>query len=157
MDDREVCYIFVIYFTAGRKWDGSKPSTLEMVSWRVEQSKQELKDIRIRLLQDAARLNKALEKKDPLLLQLCADWMCAGIYKNEVQRVCPFYKECQPEGRYPIEALLKPIEEKKKKLSKVLDDNAEKITNAALESGCGTFLTGDVKKAGASFIKKVLL
>lgn len=120
MDDREVCYIFVIYFTAGRKWDGSKPSTLEMVSWRVETTAQEREDIRTNLLHTAARLNKALATKDPLLLQLCADWMCAGIYKNEVQRTCPYYIECQPEGRYPIETLLKPIEEKKLRAKKVL-------------------------------------
>jgi len=149
MDDREVCYIFVIYFTAGRKWDGSKPSTLEMVAWRIELSKQEREDIRTRLLRDAARLNKALVNKDPLLLQLCADWMCVGIYKNEVQRICPYYTECQPEGRYPIETLLKPVEEKKKKASKALDVIAEDITNMIIESE-------EVKKSGKSFVKKTL-
>ncbi len=115
MADREVAYIFVIYFTAGRKWDGTKPSTLEMVSWKVELTDQERIDIRQNLLSGANRLNKALQKKDPKLLQLCADWMCAGIYQNKVQRVCPYYTECEPEGRYPIDVLLKPIEEKKKK------------------------------------------
>ena len=149
MDDREVGYIFVIYFTAGRKWDGTKPSTLEMVAWRVELSKQEREDIRTRLLQDAARLNKALGKKDPLLLQLCADWMCVGIYKNEVQRVCPYYKECQPEGRYPIDVLLKPIEEKKKKVMKVLDVIAESTTDLALSSA-------KLSGVGVSFVKKLL-
>jgi hypothetical protein len=149
MDDREVGYIFVIYFTAGRKWDGTKPSTLEMVAWRVELSKQDRADIRARLLQDAARLNKALGKKDPLLLQLCADWMCAGIYKNEVQRVCPYYKECQPEGRYPIETLLKPIEDKKKKVMKVLDVIAESTTDLTPSSA-------KLNGAGVSFVKKLL-
>jgi hypothetical protein len=132
MADRAVAYIFVIYFTAGRKWDGSKPSTLEMVSWKVELSQQERADIRQRLLDEAGRLNKALVKKDPLLLQLCADWMCVGIYQNKVQRTCPYYEDCQPEGRYPLDMLLKPIEEKKKKTSKTFDSLSERLTKVSL-------------------------
>jgi hypothetical protein len=132
MADRDVAYIFVIYFTAGRKWDGSKPSTLEMVSWKVELTDQERIDIRQKLLTEANRLNKALVKKDPLLLQLCADWMCVGIYQNKVQRTCPYYHDCQPEGRYPIDVLLKPIEEKKKKVTKTFNSLAERLTESVL-------------------------
>jgi hypothetical protein len=127
MADRPEAYIFVIYFTAGRKWDGTKPSTLEMVAWKVELTDQERVDIRQRLLNEASRLNKALSKKDPMLLQLCADWMCVGIYKNEVQRTCPYYTDCQPEGRYPIDVLLKPIEEKKAKTKRVFDGLVSKL------------------------------
>lgn len=134
MADKALSYIFVIYFTAGRKWDGTKPSSLEMVAWRVELTPQERSDIRDRMLQDTARLNKALSKKDPTLLQLCADWMCAGIYKNEVTRACPYYEDCQPEGRYPIEMMLKPIEEKKARAKKTTDGGATPVLASSLES-----------------------
>jgi hypothetical protein len=75
--------------------------------------------------------------------------MCVGIYKNEVQRVCPYYKECQPEGRYPIETLLKPIEDKKKKAMKVLDVIAESTTDLSLSSA-------KLSRTGVSFVKKLL-
>jgi hypothetical protein len=77
-----------------------------------------------------------------------------------VQRTCPYYKDCQPEGRYPIDALLKPIEEKKKRTSKTLAGLAEKLTeNISGDSDeasppVNTATIAGTKKEGLSFVKR---
>jgi hypothetical protein len=98
-------YILVIYFTAGRSWDGKKPSTLELMAWKItvtpkeqEEDLQVLVDTRLQLIE--AGKTGEFEK-----LPLCYDFSCFSEYKKEVTRVCPFYNECQPsEERYNAKA-----------------------------------------------------
>ena len=105
MEDLPVGHVMVLYLTAGRRWNGTKPSALELVSWQVELTADERADIRKQLLLEADRLMKAVTARKPLEVDLCPEWQCANIYKGEVQSVCPFYEDCQPEGRYPLVVL----------------------------------------------------
>jgi len=106
MEDAPIGHVVVLYTNSGRRWDGSKPSTLEIVSWRIELTAQERKDIRDALVAEKDRLLDAVNTKQPTKVDLCPDWMCANIYKGEVQSVCPFYENCKPEGRYPLRVLV---------------------------------------------------
>lgn len=93
-------YILVIYFTAGRKWTGDKPSTLELVAWKIETAPEE-QQIELQYLIDTrASLIEAKETGQFEKLPLCYSFSCFSEYKKEVTRVCPFYNECQPEGRF---------------------------------------------------------
>lgn len=117
MEDAPVGHVVVIYTNAGRKWDNSKASMIERVSWRIELSAQERKEIRDALVEGKERLLDAIKTKQPKKVDLCADWMCASVYKGEVNSVCPFYLDCKPEGRFPLEVLTgvaKPKAKKKK-------------------------------------------
>lgn len=117
MEDAPVGHVVVIYTNAGRKWDGSKPSMVDRASWRIELTKQERKDIRDTLVAEKDRLLTAIAEKNPKGVDLCAEWMCASVYKGEVNSVCPFYLDCKPEGRFPLEVLTgaaKPKAKKKK-------------------------------------------
>lgn len=108
MAGRSFGHIIVIYFTANRSWDGKKPSTLEIKSWKVTMSEQD----RVRAK------NVLIERRDGLKLvqdgvnsyeslPLCWAFKCGKEYKGEVQNLCPFYYSCRPEGRYPLAVLIK--------------------------------------------------
>lgn len=106
MEDCPIGHVLVLYITAGRRFDGKKASTMELVSWQVEIDADERREIREQLVAEKDRLLHAVKVKNPKLVDLCPEWQCANIYKGEVQSVCPFYEnECKPEGRYPIEVL----------------------------------------------------
>lgn len=118
MEDAPVGHVVVIYTNAGRKWDGSKSSMVERASWRIELTKKEREDIRAALVEQKDRLLEAVKNKQPKAVDLCADWMCANIYKGEVNSVCPFYEDCKPEGRWPLKVLVgdpKPKAARKRK------------------------------------------
>lgn len=112
MSDKPIGHVLVLYLTAGRKWDGSAPSALELVSWRVELTKQERTEIRAALVSEKDRLFDAIKQRKPEMVDLCPDWMCANIYKGEVKDVCPYYEDCKPKGRYPLTVLI-PLEKPK--------------------------------------------
>ena len=106
MGDTPIGHILVLYITAGRRWDGKKASTMELVSWQIDLDAEERAEIRNQLVAEKDRLLNAVKVKNPKLVDLCPEWQCASIYKGEVQSVCPFYEnECKPEGRYPIQVL----------------------------------------------------
>lgn len=100
MEQKLEGYILVIYFTAGRKYDNSKPSTLELVAWKIETTPEE-QQVELQYLTDTrASLIEAKETGDISKLPLCYSFSCFSEYKKEVTRVCPFYNECQPKDRY---------------------------------------------------------
>mgnify|MGYP001579340628 CR=1 FL=1 len=108
MADKEIGHILVVFFTANRRWDGTKPSSMEWVSWEVRMTKAERSAQRLEMGRGKDALLLAVKTQQPKLVGLCPEWQCASIFKGEVQSVCPFYEECQPEGRYPLAVLTGP-------------------------------------------------
>lgn len=108
MAKRTFGHIVVIYFVAGRTWDGKKPSTLEIVAWKVTISKQEslnaiteLKERRdaLKLVQEGRTSHESLPN--------CWQFKCGSVYKGQLSKLCPFYHECKPEDLYPERVFLK--------------------------------------------------
>lgn len=100
-------WIIVIYFVAGRKWDNSKSSNLEIVCWRVTFTDQELQEFRLNIKGTRDLLDRALVSDDFKTLKLCPPWKCGRVFKGEVEGLCFAYDKCQPEGRFPLEELIK--------------------------------------------------
>jgi len=99
--NRKEGHIIVIYFTANRTWNGTKASTLEIVTWKVTTTSKDRNYIKIGLVSTRNLLNAVVNDKEKFnSLPLCWDWMCGQEFKGEV-RLCQFYEKCQPEGRYP--------------------------------------------------------
>ena len=93
-------YILVIYFTAGRSWDGKKPSTLELMAWKIIVTPKEQEDDLASLVDTRSKLIEASTTGDFSTLPLCYEFSCFSEYKKEVTRVCPFYGLCEPDDRY---------------------------------------------------------
>jgi hypothetical protein len=93
-------YILVIYFTAGRRWDAKKASTLEMVAWKIETTPEEQLEELKYLEETRANLIKATETGEFDKLPLCYQFSCFSEYKKEITKVCPWYGECQPDDRH---------------------------------------------------------
>jgi hypothetical protein len=112
--------ILVIYFTAGRRWDGKSPSTLELESWSVEVTPEEqAQDLKyLEVTRTTLRNAENSGKFDKL--PLCYDFCCFSEYKGKITKVCPFYGECQPDDRFNQGAL---------DLWEELYDSGEQITN----------------------------
>jgi hypothetical protein len=106
MSGRDEAYIVVVFFVAGRAWNGKSPSSLEIVSWKLTSTEQERTEILETLEYGAIELDRALEEKDPLYVMLCAQWKCGQVYQKKISNLCPHYDACKPEGRYPQEVLL---------------------------------------------------
>lgn len=105
---RKKARILVIYPVAGRKWDGSQSSTVEIAVWTVTFAPADLKEIEADMKETAGLLDEALKEKDHTELPLCLLWKCGREWKKEL-KLCPFYKICKPHGRYPEEKLLDKI------------------------------------------------
>jgi len=114
MAGRTSGHIVVVYFVAGRTFSGGKPSTLEIRSWKVEITQDEIRDIKAGLLLIRDGLNKAMQTNNHKVLPLCWEFKCASIYQGKTSRICPFYEKCQPEGRYPINVFVQNKERQKK-------------------------------------------
>lgn len=102
-------HIVVIYFVAGRDASGSKPSALEIRSWKVTITPEEAREIKNNLLEARNQLNLAIKTKNPSILPLCWVFKCGNVYKDVVTRLCPFYSDCKPamgqDIRYPLPEL----------------------------------------------------
>ncbi len=108
LENRSFGHIVVIYFVAGRKWDGKTPSTLEIVTWKVSIDEQDRHRAKTELIERRDALKMVQEgRKSFEVLPLCWAFKCGKPYKGKVDRLCPFYHTCKPEGRYPVEALIK--------------------------------------------------
>jgi len=105
-------WIIVIYFVAGRKWDGSKPSKLEIVTWKVTMTAEEQEKVRQDLISRRDMLMAAEEEENHEQLPLCWEFMCASVYKGKVDEICPHYDECRPQGRYPLKFIIRASDEK---------------------------------------------
>ncbi len=101
---RKKARILVIYPVAGRKWDGSQSSTVEIKVWTVEFSDTDLEEIAAEMKDLVGELDNALKKKNPQYLPLCPLWKCGREWKKEL-KLCPFYDLCRPKNRYPEEVL----------------------------------------------------
>ena len=116
MADVRLGYIVVIYFTAGRNPWKKKASTLEVVAWSVEITDEEANDVYNEMLDIKENLEKAISESNPSLIPICKEtWRCLQIYKNEVTKICPYYEECKPSGRYPLDIGIKVCAKKKGK------------------------------------------
>lgn len=93
-------YILVVYFTAGRTWDGKNASTLELMAWKIETTPEE-QALELKYLVDTrANLIEATQTGKFEKLPLCYSFCCFSEYKKEITKVCPYYNECQPNGRH---------------------------------------------------------
>jgi hypothetical protein len=98
--------IVVFYLTPGRNWKGDKQSTPILKTWDVEFTEQELAEGKAYAFRMAKAMTEAKDTKNHTVLPLCEDWMCGSKQKDGVHINCPYYNDCQPEGRWP-EKLLK--------------------------------------------------
>jgi hypothetical protein len=142
MADRPTAYILVIYFTAGRKWDGSQASTLEIASWKLDLTETDRSAIRDRIFKTRDDLNRALKEKRPEILRLCPEWMCGREYKDK-RSICPYYEDCKPEGRYPLNVLFPPKQKRERKK-----------TGHAAHSGLFKKKSGSTQARGTGLFKK---
>lgn len=91
--------ILVIFFTAGRTWKADKASVLEIMAWKVTVTPKEQEDDLASLVDTRSRLIEASKTGEFEKLPLCYEFSCYSEYKKEVTRVCPFYLQCEPDGR----------------------------------------------------------
>jgi hypothetical protein len=99
--------ILVIFPVAGRKWDGSASSTVEVVSWNISFSDKEIEENKLYLQDMVAKLDKAFttrDKADIEVLMPCPSWKYGSLTKEvgkEARHVlnvdCEFAKMC-PRG-----------------------------------------------------------
>lgn len=92
--------ILVIYFTAGRKWDGKGASNLELHVWNVAFTAKELEVVRVDMDQTVAMIEKAIKTKNPSILPPAPKWLLkefpgsvAGKYgkkEQEAEKLSPF-------------------------------------------------------------------
>mgnify|MGYP001611850357 CR=1 FL=1 len=100
-------YIVVVYFTAGRNPWKKKPSTLEIIAWKVDITEEERNDLYNEMINTKESIETAVNLGKPGMLPLCEMFRCGSVYKGEVQRTCAYYNTCKPDGRYPEEQLIK--------------------------------------------------
>lgn len=95
--------ILVIFPTAGRKWDGSASSTVEVVAWEVRFSPAELEAIKAQIHQEAEALDKAWKEKSPFdikALKSCPSWKYGTVERDAEKKEyfinvrCPFTAMC---------------------------------------------------------------
>lgn len=110
-EKRLECNILVMYFTAGRNpWKG-QASTFEVVSWKLSWSQEESDAFHASMVEVREMLDDAVAKKDCSAIPLCDAWRCGSFYK-EKEKLCAFYGNCKPQGRYPIDVLKKVLKVK---------------------------------------------
>lgn len=100
MDNKTEAKLIVIYFVAGRKWDGSKPSTLEIVCWDISCTQEELDQEKRIISERKIAIFESIKDDKFDRLPLCWDFMCFGEYQKKITKVCPYYNTCQPEDRH---------------------------------------------------------
>jgi hypothetical protein len=101
MSGKRKARIVVIFPTAGRKWDGSSASTLEIVTWSVSWTDEEIEEIKAKMQSRVELLNRAVESLDLSTLPVCPDWKLGAVVqdkatrKYEVKARCPFLEICK--------------------------------------------------------------
>lgn len=135
MSGRLEAYILVIYFVAGRSWDGKKPSSLEIVAWKMTATQEDLEKTKEDLEYAHGLLSDALTYNNPLHVPLCEAWKCGKEYKGQIDNVCQYYEECQPEGRYPLELLIPGKVTKKKGTDAALSGSDAQATARPEDQG----------------------
>jgi len=92
--------ITIIYPTAGRKWDGSASSTIEIQAWNVSFSVDEIQGIKERMKELTTLLDKSRETGKVDSLPPCPDWKYGGIERDKEKQEyfikvrCPFAEQC---------------------------------------------------------------
>lgn len=100
-------HIVVIYPVAGRSWDGTKASTLEIRSWKVTMTEADWNEYKQTMLDTRNKLSQSIAGEISFKeLPLCYPFLCGSVFKGKVESVCPYYDKCQPEGRYPTNKLI---------------------------------------------------
>lgn len=100
--------IAVILPTAGRKFDGSTSSTVEIVAWEVSFTEEELNKIKESMQEMSETLETALTSKSLVGLPFCADWKCGSIERDSekkeyfIKARCPYLRSNQCEGNPTI-------------------------------------------------------
>jgi hypothetical protein len=91
--------IVVLLPTAGRKWDGSQSSTVELVSWTVLFSQEELDSTYSEMQELGTSMGEALASGDLSKLPLCPEWKYGTIVKvgkeYQVEVRCPYATTCR--------------------------------------------------------------
>lgn len=100
-------YIVVVYFTAGRNPWKKKPSTLEIIAWKVDITEEERNDLYNEMLNTKESIETAVKLEKPGMLPLCEMFRCLSVYKKEVTRQCAYYNLCMPSERWPLEKGIK--------------------------------------------------
>jgi hypothetical protein len=101
MSGKKEAKIVVIFPTAGRKWDGSGSSTLEVATWSVSWTESEIDAIKQRMQDRVQALDLALKTLDLSALPVCPDWKYGSIMQDretkeyKVQVRCPFGHICK--------------------------------------------------------------
>lgn len=88
-------HLWVLYLNLRDETGRTSP---EFRAYTIELPKEDLKVYAERCAEISATLKRALERKDPHLLPLCREWKCS-------ERMCEWWHECQPEGRYGKEVV----------------------------------------------------
>lgn len=74
--------IAVIFPTAGRKWDGSASSTVEIVAWSVSFTQGEIDAIKVGMERITFALSTALKGRDIRELSYCPEWKCGSVERD---------------------------------------------------------------------------
>jgi hypothetical protein len=104
--DKPSAKVLVIFPTAGRKWDGSASSTVEVVCWEVRFSGQEREKILTSIKEESDALDKAWKSKSPFdikALRSCPGWKYGTVERDAEKKEyyvnvrCPFTAMCPHE------------------------------------------------------------
>jgi hypothetical protein len=93
--------IAVVYPTANRKWDGSSASTVEIRSWTVSFTEEDIEEIKEEIANLVRDMTKAFQDGDVSGLPACPDWKAGSVEydskKKEyfLKKRCPFYDVCK--------------------------------------------------------------
>ena len=106
--------IILILPTAGRKWDGSESSTVELRTWTVVFTDEELATIAAHMIELKTSMEAALVSFDLTTLPMCPEWKYGSLRQDpetkkwEVKARCPFAHICRcQEEKLQAEADLK--------------------------------------------------
>lgn len=105
--------ILIIFPTAGRKWDGSSSSTVEVRTWKLTFTDAEIADIKAKMASRVVDLNTALAAKNVSGLPACPDFKYGTIERDSEKKIyflkirCPYanagYCDCGEEMRKELQ------------------------------------------------------
>lgn len=93
--------ISVVYPTAGRKWDGSSPSTVEIRSWIVSFTPDDIKEIKDEMMGLVRDMTEAYNTGDVSKLPACPEWKYGTVEYDSIRKEyyakvrCPFADICK--------------------------------------------------------------
>lgn len=100
MSGKTKARVVVIFPTAGRKWNGTGASTVEIATWVITWTLEELAAIELKMRETVILLDTAVKSFDLSPLPLCPIWKFGSIQqdpdtkKYEVKTRCPFAHIC---------------------------------------------------------------